>query len=49
MKLNPSIIPANTYRDNAVESGQTYYYVVTATGANNSESAYSNEVVAPIP
>lgn len=48
-KLNGSIIPANTYRDNAVESGQTYYYVVTATGANNSESGYSNEVVAPIP
>jgi fibronectin type 3 domain-containing protein len=48
-KLNPSIIAATNYRDNAVQSGQTYYYVVTATDSGNLESVYSHEVAAPIP
>jgi fibronectin type 3 domain-containing protein len=48
-KLNPSIIAATNYSDSAVQSGQTYYYVVTATDSSNLESVYSNEVAAPIP
>jgi fibronectin type 3 domain-containing protein len=29
--------------------GQTYYYVVTATGSDDIESVYSNEIVVPVP
>jgi Abnormal spindle-like microcephaly-assoc'd, ASPM-SPD-2-Hydin len=38
-----------SYVDTAVTSGQTYYYAVTAVGAGNLESAYSNEASAVIP
>ena len=48
-KLNSGSVAATTYTDNAVQTGQTYYYVVTATDSSNLESSYSNEVVAPIP
>jgi len=41
--------PTTFYRDLAVTSGQSYYYVVTALGTNFTESQYSNEVVASIP
>jgi fibronectin type 3 domain-containing protein len=39
------------YTDNAVSSGQTYFYVVTAVDGGGSESAYSNQaqVVVPTP
>ena len=40
---------ATNYRDSAVSSGQTYYYVVTALGTNSLESGYSNEAVADVP
>jgi hypothetical protein len=48
-KVSASFIAATTYTDNAVQSGQTYYYVVTATSSTYLESDYSNEVVAAIP
>jgi Cep192 domain 4/Immunoglobulin domain len=38
-----------TYRDSSVQSGQTYYYVVTALNSSNQESAYSSEVTAVVP
>jgi fibronectin type 3 domain-containing protein len=49
MKLNSSIVSATNYTDNAVQSGQTYYYVVTAMDTENLESAYSTEIAAVIP
>jgi len=48
-KLNSSLIAVTTYTDSTVQSGQTYFYVVTAVDANNVESAHSNEVSAIIP
>jgi hypothetical protein len=48
-KLNSSLIALITYTDSTVQSGQTYFYVVTAVEANNVESAYSNEASAIIP
>jgi fibronectin type 3 domain-containing protein len=38
-----------TYTDSAVQSGWTYFYVVTAVDSNGNESSYSNEATAVIP
>jgi len=43
----PSTTPA--YSDSSVQSGQTYFYVVTAVDASNNESLYSSEVAANVP
>jgi hypothetical protein len=43
------LLPATSYVDATVSSGQTYYYVVTAAGSGSLESADSNEAVAVIP
>jgi fibronectin type 3 domain-containing protein len=43
----PSTTPA--YTDSSVQSGQTYFYVVTAIDASNNESLYSSEVAAIVP
>jgi hypothetical protein len=48
-KLNRFVLPTTSYTDNAVDPGQTYYYVVTATNSGNEESAFSNEIAEPIP
>src|SRR5882762_9542193 len=48
-KLNSSLIGPTTYTDSTVQSGQTYFYVVTAVDASNVESAYSNTISAIIP
>jgi hypothetical protein len=37
------------YTDSSVQSGHTYYYVVTAVGSTNQESLYSSEVAAIVP
>ena len=37
------------YSDSSVQSGQTYYYVVTAVNSSNEESLYSSEVAAIVP
>ncbi len=47
--LVASAISAQAYTDSTVVSGQTYYYVVTATDNTGAESGYSNEVTAVIP
>ncbi len=36
----------SNYTDNNVENDTTYFYVVTALGSSNTETAYSNEVAA---
>ena len=38
-----------SFSDSTVQSGATYYYVVTAVDAESLESNYSNEVLAVIP
>jgi fibronectin type 3 domain-containing protein len=48
-KMNSSIVTVTSYNDNAVQSGQTYYYVVTSIDLDYDESWYSSEIVAPIP
>ena len=48
-KLDASLVSTKTYDDASVQSGQTYYYVVTAVDSQNVESAYSAPVSASIP
>ena len=48
-KLNSTPIALTNDTDSTVQSGQTYFYLVTAVDSSNVESAYSNEVSAVIP
>jgi hypothetical protein len=48
-KVTSTPITATSYMDSSVQAGQTYYFVVTAISANNTESGYSNEVAALVP
>jgi hypothetical protein len=47
--LNSSLVTMTEYEDSSVQSGQTYYYVVTAVDSSDVESAYSNQVSSTIP
>ena len=40
---------ATSYIDSSVQTGKTYFFVVTAVDSSNVESAFSNEVSALIP
>jgi Abnormal spindle-like microcephaly-assoc'd, ASPM-SPD-2-Hydin/Protein of unknown function (DUF1573) len=48
-KVNTSLITATTYTDYGAQSGQTYYYVVTAVNSSNLESVYSTPASTTIP
>jgi hypothetical protein len=48
-KINSALEAGVAYTDNAVNAGQTYYYVTTAVDAKGSESGYSNQAQAVIP
>ncbi|HVA93499.1 MAG TPA: choice-of-anchor D domain-containing protein [Candidatus Dormibacteraeota bacterium] len=48
-KLNSTPVTTTVYTDSTVKSGLTYYYVVTAVDASNTESVYSSEISATIP
>src|SRR6266481_3274494 len=48
-KLNSTPVVLTIYTDSTVQSGQTYFYVVTAVDLNNLETVHSNEVSAVIP
>jgi hypothetical protein len=48
-KINSALNPSTSDTDSSVQSGQTYYYVVTAVDSSANESSYSNEVQAVIP
>jgi hypothetical protein len=49
VKLNTLPIAATSYTDLTVQTGKTYYYVVTSVNSNNVESAFSTQVSATIP
>jgi hypothetical protein len=44
-----SMQPTTSYADSTVQSGTTYYYVVTSVGTDSVESPYSNQVTAIVP
>jgi hypothetical protein len=48
-KLTSPPVAAADYTDSGVQSGQTYYFVVTAVNSQNVESAYSPQVSAAVP
>jgi hypothetical protein len=48
-QLNSSLVTTTQYQDSSVQSGQTYYYVVTAVDSSQVESTNSNQVSATIP
>ena len=48
-KINSALNPSTSDTDTTVQSGQTYYYVVTAVDSAANESSYSNQVQATIP
>jgi fibronectin type 3 domain-containing protein len=48
-ELLVSMNPTTSYTDTTVQSGQKYYYVVTAVDSEGGESSYSNRVEVAIP
>ncbi len=48
-KLQSTSVPGTSFTDTTVQSGTTYYYVVTAVDSGGAESAFSNEVTAVVP
>lgn len=49
VRMTSTELTNSSYRDSSVQSGQTYYYVVTALNSSNQESAYSSVVTAVVP
>jgi uncharacterized membrane protein len=49
VKLNSSLVTTMSYTDATVQSGTTYYYVITAVDSSGVESAFSTAVQAQIP
>ncbi len=47
--LTSTRVAGLAYTDNAVQAGQTYYYVVTAVDSSNNASVYSTEAMAVVP
>jgi Cep192 domain 4/HYDIN/CFA65/VesB-like, Ig-like domain len=48
-KINSALDPSTTDVDTNVQSGSTYYYVVTAVDSSGRESIFSNQTTAVIP
>ena len=49
LRLNSSLLTGTSYTDEMAQRGQTYYYVATAVGTNQLESARSPEASATVP
>jgi hypothetical protein len=48
-KINTSLATTTSYTDSTVQSGQTYYYVVTSVDSSGTESTSSNQATGVIP
>ena len=48
-RLNTAPVATMAYTDNTVQSGQTYYYWITALDSSGNESAFSSDVAVTIP
>jgi len=48
-KITSSLVSGSTYNDATVQSGSTYYYVVTAISSSGVQSVFSTETSATIP
>lgn len=48
-RINSSLVTTTNYNDQAVQDGQTYYYVTTAVSSQGMESGYSNQASATMP
>jgi fibronectin type 3 domain-containing protein len=48
-KINSSFDAAASYTDGTVQSGQNYFYVITAVDSSGVQSGYSNEVPVAVP
>jgi fibronectin type 3 domain-containing protein len=48
-QINSALTAGTNDTDTTVQSGYTYYYVVTAVDSNGSESVFSSQVQAAIP
>jgi hypothetical protein len=48
-RINASTVTPSSYSDDTVASGTTYFYTVTAIGANGAESGYSNQATVTVP
>jgi Abnormal spindle-like microcephaly-assoc'd, ASPM-SPD-2-Hydin/Protein of unknown function (DUF1573) len=48
-KINSAVVASVAYDDTTVQSGTTYYYVVTAVDSSGDESTDSNQATAVIP
>jgi len=49
VKMGSTASSDPSYTDTSVQTGRTYYYVVTAINSSNQESGYSSEVTAIVP
>jgi hypothetical protein len=49
VRVNSAVQPATSYIDTAIQSGQTYFYLLKAVDADSVESDPSNEAVAVVP
>ena len=49
VKMGSTASSDPSYTDNSVQTGRTYYYVVTAVNSSNQESGYSSEVTTIVP
>ena len=47
--VNPVLEASTSFVDSNVQTGQTYYYVVTSVDSGSHESNYSNEAQAAVP
>jgi len=48
-QINTALEAATSYVDNTVQSGTTYFYVVTSVDSSGGQSAYSNQATAVVP
>jgi len=48
-KINSALVALLSYTDSTVQSGTTYYYVITAVDSGGNESVFSKQVTVAIP